>query len=1592
MSENLAQLDPNYVVAFEYSKENVAQLVSEFAANGLPTVTRPGHNSKTVYAFTRIEEPGVFESGEAFTEKHGKRREQQQQQQQQHHAAGDGAQEQPWDPSLHPAQQAQQAQQNASVKSIAPESLMQSAGVDTTSGGAGEQAENSGGKKAGFVNRVKDGLNDVDKDAVVKGGKQVLNNNKSGLMSAGQKVAQGDNSQLQGQGKKVATDAANQLDKDQALETGKKLFSGDKKNIIKDGKKAVVKNQLENKGKHALSSGGSATEQPEESKEVALDTGRDYLDKKYGASGASGAADTSGYVGNEKRSANDTLGAAGPAQNSTTGGGRATLFAIVANLDFVQSVTPIYDIEKRKKLESTVNRLVQTVSLTATDHDLINLEHLTRNPREILYFFYFKNYIRWLMPISLVGVLCRLFSRSTSPWEFNITYTVLLISWALLYTGSWVYYYEPMYANRLGKVLNVVATTHKKLNPPYVVLYKKFCFIPVAILFALSVVAFQFLCFFIEIFITQLYSGPFSGILALLPTVLISAFVPIITAVYNKFFVDPMVAWENGPDPKKSKSEKNYVLTFLTSYVPLFITLFVYLPLGHKFTPSMRQTISSYAGKVHIPVAASQFIVDLNRYKKQIFFYTVTAQIINMVVENFLPFILDALLPDFVKDGERSVREVNSDIDSMVHSRYPQDYHLWKKVQSLHASNYGEFDEDANYSKLVVQFGYIAMFSIIWPLAPFIFAIFDLIIFRADLWRAFIKCKPSSNPTDLQVSKGGAHKTHVSSAPWDGILEKITYLGSVVSVTLLLMYRYSGFPGVGLTTALEKRGSWYTESPLVLSWSKILLVAAAVEHLVLLGYIYLKDMLISYQIQFEPVTLPAVKSQNASYNKEVDETAAIMEEVSYAPESKKNDQASNEKHDGGVSGSNAAEHHAASPYEKDFNSGHGEKQEYNAYDGSTPEETYARTSGYIDGFRAGIADGQEQTHGDKLQGVSRSVGKHELLGNEAVASGMSRKPSSSTHKVDDSVNGISRNRSTKRSSTHGVADAKPSKDSRHHHISTKESNTSVHGDGKGSTPPFIVTDSQSREIPVQSQSEKDLNAHHAVDSEINGGIAGAGVGGATSAAAASGLAESNRTSSRSNRESSYVESLTPDDDAGATLPETIPTSKNYTSRFDKNGRPIKSAVSDASTSGDSPTTPGIASTGDDAIAVSSTAGGLGAAVGAPGDKKSSKVSKGTDYNRTSRQGAGGNQHSKSPSGLKGGVEGDSAQQDPNSSKDVSSNPSAMKTLDPAASANPAGDASQNRSTAPVEGVKSAKQDAPVASTVFSGSSKGAPGDVGSRTIEPTTGAKRTSHGKHNSHGVSEDSAGVAKNSHGKHSSHEVFGDASEAEKSSNGKKTAQNTTNDVNVGRGDQEVEHKINGTHGKLPSGAASQAQDIEKVTQTKAADPESPAAQQFGRDVHSFKSAKTFGTAESKIDNLTGATKPSEASRGATDATNATSGSAAAGADGSAEVASSNARKTPGRSATKSKADTPRSKASNSKSGTPSRSKTIGHSSQSKGAATQSKSSATGDAQKNSASKGPKSRSSNPELTSKQANNASESKTKHKSGFLHKIIKKLE
>lgn len=495
---------------------------------------------------------------------------------------------------------------------------------------------------------------------------------------------------------------------------------------------------------------------------------------------------------------------------------------IVEKLDFVIKVRPLYKARQQREVDLLFSELV-TKKLFLSDNDLVLLAHATENPMVAMYFALARSYTRALMPLAFLGVVLKLFYPLGS--EFNVGYSLFVLLWGIFFATSWKYRLEPGYSKLWGYSNSVPGNDSRST------VLKKLLFVPITIIFMILLVAFQLFCFSLEIFLTQIYVGPLKAIVSLLPTILLSIYVPVLTAIHNAF-VSKMVKWEDGQNPSRSINEKNFVFSFLTSYMPLLITLFLYFPYGHLLNEQL-PLIANYSSNLGIPVDCSTFKINIQRYRSQFFYFTVTNQVVGLFMDNVLPFVLDKIVGKIT--GEEKSTYAKLKVDKLMRARFPSDRDYLNKVQSFEKSSWGIFSADDNVRKIVLQFGFVVIFSTIWPLAPLIFIAFNIVIFKMDLWRALKKSAPIVSTAVKKDGFEGDGFASITLSPWTSILVFITWFSALITPSLLLMYRETYLPGIG--QLMQKPTNWYEHYPFRREFGSIAVVMFLFEHIWVLIYL-----------------------------------------------------------------------------------------------------------------------------------------------------------------------------------------------------------------------------------------------------------------------------------------------------------------------------------------------------------------------------------------------------------------------------------------------------------------------------------------------------------------------------------------------------------------------------------------------------------------------------------------------------------------------------------------------------------------------------------------------------------------------------------
>lgn len=147
--------------------------------------------------------------------------------------------------------------------------------------------------------------------------------------------------------------------------------------------------------------------------------------------------------------------------------------------------------------------------------------------------------------------------------------------------------------------------------------------------------------------------------------------------------------------------QKHFVLNFLTSYMPLLFTAFVYIPFGNILLPFLDvwRTAAQAITFSEKPLPMQKFRVDPARISSQMFYFTVTAQIVNFGTEVVVPYVKQIV---FAKAKEFHHKSHVADND------VPEEAAFLRRVRCECLLDV--YDVSTDYQEMVIQFGECDMY------------------------------------------------------------------------------------------------------------------------------------------------------------------------------------------------------------------------------------------------------------------------------------------------------------------------------------------------------------------------------------------------------------------------------------------------------------------------------------------------------------------------------------------------------------------------------------------------------------------------------------------------------------------------------------------------------------------------------------------------------------------------------------------------------------------------------------------------------------------------------------------------------------------
>jgi len=141
------------------------------------------------------------------------------------------------------------------------------------------------------------------------------------------------------------------------------------------------------------------------------------------------------------------------------------------------------------------------------------------------------------------------------------------------------------------------------------------------------------------------------------------------------------------------------VLNFITSYMGIFLTAFVYVPFAKVLVPYLdvfQMTAQRFTKEGTIKT--KKFEVNPDRLTKQVIYFTVTAQVVNFLLEGVVPYVKRKVFKAVEK-----VQEGLKEGDQARTKDAPDEAAFLERVRN--EAELDVYDVTVDYREMVVQFG-----------------------------------------------------------------------------------------------------------------------------------------------------------------------------------------------------------------------------------------------------------------------------------------------------------------------------------------------------------------------------------------------------------------------------------------------------------------------------------------------------------------------------------------------------------------------------------------------------------------------------------------------------------------------------------------------------------------------------------------------------------------------------------------------------------------------------------------------------------------------------------------------------------------------
>ena len=265
---------------------------------------------------------------------------------------------------------------------------------------------------------------------------------------------------------------------------------------------------------------------------------------------------------------------------------------------------------------------------------------------------------------------------------------------------------------------------------------------------------------------------------------MLTALIPTASAILTDF-ATRLTQYENYETTDRYDSamtQKIFVLNFITSYLPIFLTAFVYVPFGSFIVPYLdvfQLTARPFAeDEKQLVAPKTGFMINPGRLRKQVIYFTVTAQIVNFAMETIVPYVKRRVFHKYQEMKTERAAKKGGAASNAAANDTPEEADFLARVRS--EAELDVYDVTADLREMVVQFGYLALFSVVWPLTACSFLVNNWIELRSDAVKICV-----------EMQRPAPHRAD-SIGPWLDSLGFLAWLGSITTAALVYLFSNDG--------------------------------------------------------------------------------------------------------------------------------------------------------------------------------------------------------------------------------------------------------------------------------------------------------------------------------------------------------------------------------------------------------------------------------------------------------------------------------------------------------------------------------------------------------------------------------------------------------------------------------------------------------------------------------------------------------------------------------------------------------------------------------------------------------------------------------